>query len=143
MPQLRKPDSRRGVREMPDYTPDKPELPEAPEYLVPSAKAIFHQMVRDLVKAGVPVKAVDGHAIGNAAMCQDQVAYWSKLMPTLQNEARLQCAQMIARFQRDAQEWIAVTGQSPKSRAQMGLRGKTEAKKMGTVASILAAKRQA
>jgi hypothetical protein len=139
---LRDPYSRRGVREIPNYKPDAAELPESPEHLSEKAKIIFDGLVDDLVSAQVPIKKVDAHAIGMAAVCIDEVRRWSELGDTMTGEMRVQCAQVVARNQRDAQEWLGVIGGTPKSRAQMGLRGKKEEKKAGTVASILAAKRQ-
>ena len=132
---------RRGAVEMPNYTPDAPERPQPASWLSTAAKVIFTDLVNDLIKAGVPIKAVDGHAIGMAATCLDEVQRRSKRGAKSKYEAKriLECAQMVARNQRDAQAWLAVIGATPKSRAQMGLRGKQEAKKLGTVASILAA----
>lgn len=126
---------------MPNFTVDEPEKPRAPAWLSAGSKKIFADLVEDLIVAGVPIKQVDKHAIAMCATCLDEVQRWSKIGDESTTEMRMQCAQVVARNQRDAQEWIAVIGASPKSRAQMGLRGKTEPKKLGAVASILAAKR--
>lgn len=132
------------MQEMPGYAPDAPETPDVPAHLTKTAKKIFRQIVGELVEAKIPIKRVDGHAIGMAAICLDEVRRWSDLAEKIGTspEMRMQCAQMVARNQRDAQEWLGVLGATPKSRAQMGLRGKTEGKKLGAVASILQQKRQ-
>jgi hypothetical protein len=128
---------------MPDYIPDAPERPRAPKHLSDTARGIFDDLVADLVDAGVPTKRADGHAIGMAAICLDEVRRWSEIGEQSHGDMRLQCAQVVARNQRDAQLWLGVIGATPKSRAQMGLRGKQEPKKLGAVASILQLKKQA
>jgi hypothetical protein len=128
---------------MPNYTPPAPEKPNPPSWMSKGGKAIFADMVNDLMAAGVPIKRVDKHAIAMASTCLDEVQRWSKIGDeSTGSEMKMQCAQVVARNQRDAQEWLAVIGASPKSRAQMGLRQQEAKKKPGAVAQILQIKRQ-
>jgi phage terminase small subunit len=142
---LRDPGSRRGAVEMPN-SQDSPELPQPPSWLGEAAQTVFIQIVNELVEAQVPLKRVDGHSIGMAATCIAEVKRWTEVNEALSAhdiEMRMQCSQVIARNQRDLQGWLAAIGGTVKSRAQMGLRGKKEEKKLGAVASILQAKRGA
>jgi phage terminase small subunit len=120
---LRDPHSLRGQQE--GIQIDAPERPDTPKWLDGPAKKIFRSLLDDLVAARVPVKKVDGHAIAMAANCIWQAQKWTEHEATqgISREFQAQCAQLVARFQRDAQEWLSVIGGTPKSRAQMGLRG--------------------
>ena len=128
---------------MPGYVPDPPEAPVCPSHLSTSARKLFRSLVNLLVEAKVPVKAVDCHAISLAAICLDEVQRWSAMLENAEStKDKIECAAIVARNQRDAQQWLAAIGATPKSRAQMGLRGKGETKKLGAVASILQIKQQ-
>lgn len=140
---LRDPNSRRGVREMPNYTPDAPEKPTAPSWLSKDARIIFDDLVGDLVAADVPLRQVDKHAAAIAANLLKEIQYWSKTADAAATgpELRMQCSQVIARLERDLLQWLPAIGGTTKGRFQLGIRGKKEQKKLGAVASILQAKR--
>jgi phage terminase small subunit len=140
---LRDPLSRRGVREIGEgWKPEAPESPDPPDWLTKRGREIFAGLVADLVAARVPIKRVDSHAIAMAALCVSEVERWTKHGEEMRGEMMLQCAQVAARNQRDAQQWLQVIGATPKGRAQMGLRGQEQDKKPGAVANILAARQQ-
>lgn len=123
---------------------DAPEAVATPRWLTKSAKRIFRSLVADLTAARVPIKAVDAHAIAMAAHCIQQAQEWAEqqtIQPPPTVEWRKDCAALVARFQRDAQEWLNVIGGTPKSRAQMGLKGKEAPKVTGALA-VIAARRQ-
>ncbi len=74
-----------------------------------------------------------------AAHCIQQTQEWAEQQatPKMTPEFRQQCAALVARFQRDAQEWLSVIGGTPKSRAQMGLKGNGgQAKPTGVLAVL-------
>jgi phage terminase small subunit len=120
-----------------EHVIDPPEQPATPKWLGAAAKRIFRDLVADLMAARVPVKRVDGHAIAMAAYCLHQTQYWAEAQEQANvGEHRQQCAALVARFQRDAQEWLNVVGGTPKSRAQMGLKGAKPMQAAGPMAVI-------
>lgn len=138
---LRQPDSYRGSREMPGFRLDDPETPKPPAHLSSRAKRIFKSLVGDLVGAKVPIKKVDGHAIAMAAYCINATQEWTEKekAPSLTPKDALEISRMIARFQRDAQAWMAAICATPQARARIGLRS-TEKPKADTVKKILEAR---
>jgi phage terminase small subunit len=121
-------------------TIDPPERPATPKWLNGAARKIFRALIDDLVAARVPIKRVDGHAIAMAAHCIQQTQEWAEIQaqPGQSGEFRRECAALVARFQRDGQEWLSVIGGTPKSRAQMGLRSAEQKKPSGALAVIQA-----
>lgn len=137
---IRDPLSRRGARELPNFQPDDPELPEAPRWLSAAGKAAFAGLVADLAAAGVPIKLADGHAVAMAAHCVTEAQTWAKRSKRCRRTAdRLDCSKLSARFQRDSQTWLSAICATPVSRARLGLRGVKS--KPGKVLSIIEAKR--
>jgi hypothetical protein len=97
-------------------------------------------LVDYLVTAQVPVKQADCYSIAMAAHCLTNVAKWTQR----EQEAtlvvdKIECAKLIARFQRDSQAWLFALGATPRSRAQLGI--KSAKKQAGPLAELLAQKR--
>lgn len=134
---LRDPHSQRGRQEQ--ITLDEPELPVCPKWLNPAAKKIFRSLVEDLAAAKVPLKRVDGYAISMAAQCIQQTQEWAEkqsMTPPPSVDWQKDCAALVARFERDARDWLSVIGGHVKSRAQIGLRGGSQPKPAGPLAVI-------
>ena len=121
---------------------DAPEAVETPDWLSPEAREIFDSLVEDLTAARVPIKAVDSHAIAMAAHCVQQTQEWASIQTQAADVgSRKECAALVVRFQRDAQDWLSVIGGTPKSRAQMGIKGATQKTPAGALA-VLRARQQ-
>src|SRR5580700_6728928 len=94
---LRNPDSRRGRREMPDYKPEDPELPEPPAWLTAAAKLVFTTLVTDLAKAGVPIKLADAHALALTSYALTQAQEWALREQKVRKiQQKLDCSRMAA-----------------------------------------------
>lgn len=139
---LRNPDSTRGVREGTRATATMAETPVVPAGLSKSAARLFVSLVRDLQAAGVPVKQVDAHAIGQAASCLSESKLWARREKRTRGlEEKLSCSREARRYARDSRDWLAMIGGSPQSRARMNIKTPPP-KTTRTVLSIIAAQKE-
>ena len=134
------PTSVRGIRAGLSTTTDTPEAPKAPSWLSKEAKKEFRSLVASLVLAGVPIKQVDSAAIANASSCIASIAQWTVLESTAPNlTQKIECSKLVARYQRDSQQWLASICATPTSRARLGL--KAPVKETGPLAKLLEQKK--
>jgi hypothetical protein len=129
---------------MPGLVIDDPERPSAPKHLSAESRAIFSDLVAWLADAGVPIKRADGPIVSMAAEELAEAAKWSTIAADADDvESQITSSQQAQRHRKAATDILLAIGGSPLARARLGLRGKTEPKKLGTVASILQMKRAA
>lgn len=83
-----------------------------PEWIPAEAKGIWDTVLKDLVKAGVPLMRVDNHAVG----------MYCATIHEAQKAAGKGDTKLAARLGRDVLQWAAAIGATPASRARLGIK---------------------